>query len=384
MFDKNSTFSLSSTKIYYYILGIVFITVASIIGNKLKSYIEPGNDQDEMIKKYLLDDNRHANYPSASSSSWMTTSKPNLWIHTKYEKNARKWDHFHSRTNTNLNQPFINLTVETIVNHCNDDFRICLIDDESFSVLLPHWKLVKGQMTRTPEPIKSHLRKEAILQLLFHYGGIVVPNSFISFKNLRDLYDNMLSVTKKPFVTEMVNNTFTNRASTRQPAPHFAPSMEFMGAVKNDPVIAEMATHLESIHAKYIYDCEADFLGIWNQWCIQLIHSEKKIDLVTADRIGLKTRKGLPVTVESLFEEPFLNLADDKHDFLGIYLPAQEILARTKYQWFTVLSKDEIYKSNAIVAKYILAALVETHHEYLRLGRKRHKTLTKKRPNTAI
>ena len=79
--------------------------------------------------------------------------------------------------------------------------------------------------------------------------------------------------------------------------------------------------------------------------------------------------------MESLFQEAPLDLMNTPTStttvLYGIYLPADEILARTKYQWFCVLPKEEIYRSNAIVAKYILTSLLEFNHEHLSLARKR-------------
>ena len=50
---------------------------------------------------------------------------------------------FHSRNTNNLNQPYLHLTIQSIIDHCSNDFHICLIDDDSFSKLIPEWD-IKG------------------------------------------------------------------------------------------------------------------------------------------------------------------------------------------------------------------------------------------------
>ena len=78
-------------------------------------------DDYKLIEQYLLNDSPLYGY-----------NRPKIWIHSKYELNARKWKDFQSRNSTDLNQPYIHATIKTIINHCGNDFNVCLIDDESF------------------------------------------------------------------------------------------------------------------------------------------------------------------------------------------------------------------------------------------------------------
>jgi nucleotidyltransferase/DNA polymerase involved in DNA repair len=60
-------------------------------------------------------------------------------------------------------------------------------------------------------------------------------------------------------------------------------------------------------------------------------------------------------------EEAFLNLSTES---FGLYIPADEILVRTKFQWFAVLPSEQILKSNMIVSKYLTTAIVNSSDEY--------------------
>ena len=51
-------------------------------------------------------------------------------------------------------------------------------------------------------------------------------------------------------------------------------------------------------------------------------------------------------------------------DSVGIYIPADEILRRPKFQWFAVMPADEVLKTNMIVSKYLQASIVDTTNEY--------------------
>ena len=362
-------------KITYVVFAGAVLTALSFVGTRIRSSLETANNDQEMINKYLL---KQQNAESAAAD--FLHPKPKLWIHTKYEKNARKWDSFQSRCNKNSNQPFLNLTVETIVNHCRDDFDICLIDDESFGALLPDWKFnKKQQIEQIPDPMKSQLRQEGMLQLLFKYGGLVVPNSFVAFQNLKQLYDNVHTNGGIPVMLEMHPSAASASASASpssvsswSPSSYpFVPSTAFIGAQKEDPKIAQMIQVMEKIHSlQDNQPCDALGNNTWIQWCADQIR-DHQIQLIPAQHIGCKTKRGLPVSLESLFQETPLDL-DYKSDLLlGIYLPAEEILARTKYQWFCVLPKEDIFRSNAVIAKSILASLLESNDEHLSLARKR-------------
>jgi hypothetical protein len=181
----------SSSKITNYLMMISIVLVCGYIGNKFTQTFQ-NNDEYELIKKYLLND-----------SPLYGFNRPKLWIHTKYEINARKWKDFYSRNTTDLNQPYIHLTIKTIINHCGNDFNICLIDDDTFGKLIPTWDI---DLANVAEPKKSHFRELGMMQILYYYGGMVVPNSTICLKNLKELYTTGLEG-DKPFVCENNNHS---------------------------------------------------------------------------------------------------------------------------------------------------------------------------------
>jgi hypothetical protein len=332
----------SSKNISHYVVAGATILVASYFLNKYKQNFET-HDEYDLIKKYLLNESPLYGY-----------NRPKLWIHTKYEVNARKWKDFYSRNNTDLNQPYLHLTIKTIVNHCGDDFNICLIDDDTFSKLIPSWDV---DIATVAEPMRSHFRELGLAQLLYYYGGMVVPNSFLCIKNLKQLYDDGVS-SNKPFVCEGVNHTLD--LSTKTHKQLFSPDTYFYGAKKNDEHILEWVRELKRRNASGHFSSEPDFKGASSQWWLHAIRGGNA-NLVGGEWVGVKTTDRKPIVLENLMEEEYLDLYGGVY---GIYIPADEILTRPKFQWFAVMPGEQLLKTNLIVAKYLMASLIDTSDEY--------------------
>ncbi len=325
MFDKKYA--------YHYLIAIGAIGVVSYFGDKIKQGLSSNDAENELIRKYLLNE-----------SPLYGMNRPKLWIHSTYEKNARQWKDFYSRNTTDLNQPYIHLTIKSIINHCGADFNICLIDDETFSKLIPTWEV---NMATLSDPHKSTYREVGMLQLLYLYGGIIVPNSFICMQNLAPL------LAEQPFVTEMVNRSCN--ASNQ----NFMPSTKFMGAKKGCPVIQKMLAENKADVNRH-FTAEDKFLGNTQQWLYNEVNAGS-MQLVNGKRIGTKTSRGKQILLEDLMSEDYLDLEKDAY---GIYVPAEEVLTRPKYQWLAYLSSEEVLKTNAVIIKYLKSSTVDAVNEY--------------------
>jgi len=332
----------SSKNITYYIFTALIIIIVSYFANQWKKTFETDKEERELIQKFLLNDTPLYGH-----------NRPKLWIHTTYDINARKWKTFSSRNTTDLNQPYIHLTIKTIINHCGDDFNVCLIDDESFSRLLPSWEI---DLSITPEPMRSRYRELGILQLIYLYGGLVVPNSFVCIKNMKEFFDNNTSG-NKPFLCEKVNQTENHFIKSQK---LFTPDTYIMGANKGDQTILGLIDYLKDKYKSGHFTSENEFLGETSILFSQAIR-ENKMNLVGGEMVGVKTNKKETILLENLIEENYLDL---DRNAVGIYIPMDQVLHRTKYQWFAVLSTDDILKSNMIISKYLTASIVDTTDEY--------------------
>ncbi len=332
----------SSKNVSTYILTVGIVMIASYFADTYKQSFET-NDEYELIRKYLLNDSPLYGY-----------NRPKLWIHSKYEINARKWKDFYSRNTTDLNQPYLHLTIKSVLDHCAEDFNVCLIDDQSFSKLIPSWDI---DISNVAEPMKSQLRELGMLQLIYYYGGLVVPNSFICKKNLKSIYENGIA-NGNPFICENINRYENVLSSSHKKL--FAPSLLFMGANKNDKTILSFVDYVKKQSKNAHFTSELNFNGNNSNWCITAIQ-ENKMNLLGGELIGVKTENNKQILLEDLMEEAYIQFHPDAY---GIYIPADEILRRPKFQWFAVMPSEQLLKANVIVSKHLLDAISDKVDEY--------------------
>jgi hypothetical protein len=331
-----------SKNLYYYLFVFSVVSVVGYFGSKIRQSFE-NDDEYELIRKYLLNDSPLYGY-----------NRPKIWIHTKYEKNARKWKSFYSRDSYDLNEPYIHLTIKTIINHCGNDFNICLIDDETFSKLIPSWKI---DLKKYPEPMRQRWREIGLLELVYYYGGMVVPNSFLCTRNLKGLYEEGISQ-NKPFALENVNNTVN--IAKRKNKPLFAPDLYFYGAEKNSESIKELLEYLKHRNPAQHFSSEFELLGDTSERLIAMVQAGQ-VYLIDGVKTGVKTRKRKPVLIDDLLQESFV---DFSYTMYGIYIPNEDVLNRTKYQWFAVMSGEQILASHFMIAKYLKSSIVDSTSEY--------------------
>jgi hypothetical protein len=332
----------SSKNITTYVLTIGIVLVASYFADSFKQKFET-NDEYELIRKYLLNDSPLYGY-----------NRPKLWIHSKYEINSRKWKDFYSRNTTDLNQPYIHLTIKTILDHCANDFNVCLIDDQSFSKLIPSWDI---DVSTVAEPMKSSLRELGMLQLVYYYGGIVVPNSFVCKNNLKELYESGIE-NGRPFVCENINHSENLLASSQKKL--FAPDTSFLGAKKNDETILEFIEFSKKQNNRPHFTSEINFIDDNSKWCLSAIQNNK-MNLLGGELIGVKTEDNKQILLEDLMEDAYIKFHPNA---FGIYIPGNEILNRHKYQWFAALSSEQVLQTNSIISKHLLDAISDNVDVY--------------------
>ena len=315
-------------------LAIAYLIIMFIgfIYNKYKKTIdvqEQYNDG-ELIQKYLLND-----------SSLTKNNKPILWIHIEFDKNARSWESFGSRTSDNLNQPYQYLTIRNIIETCGESFNVCLIDDDSFIKIIPEWRT---KVEHLPRPLRSHMRELALATVLHIYGGFLIPSSFICFHDLRSLYDAHIG-NANVMIGEL--RTTSSLAAEKQ----YSPSTKIMGCKKFDPVMKEFMDYLMQITDRD-QTHEMDFTGETTRWWLaKQAAVPTAVSIIPAEELGVKTTTNKPVMIEELLSDIDVPLSPTT---AGLYIPEQEILKRSKYQWFARLSPKQVLESHTLIAKYLL------------------------------
>jgi hypothetical protein len=291
-------------------------------------------DENDLIRKYLLNDEHYDTIFNKKNS------KPILWIHVEYDVNSRRWLNYGSRNSTELNQPYIYLTIRSIIQKCSESFHVCVIDDASFNKLMPGWTPLAENL---PYPLRAHLRELAFAKLLEMYGGMRVPPSFICFRDLITVYNNAL-IPASAFVGEM------RATSSVSVVAEFFPSTEIMGCKRNSPTIQKYISYLEVLISKD-YTNEMDFLGECGRWCYSEI-IKGNMSAITSTMFGIQTATGgNAILVDDLMGDQDIDLDTNA---LGLYIPERELLRRTAFGWFIRMSPEQVLESNTLIGKYLL------------------------------
>jgi hypothetical protein len=323
-------FKIKNYMNYIYLLIVLMIVWFLYNRYEDKRMREENSENYDSIQKYLLKDTDLAK-----------EKKPILWIPIAYDYNARNWISFGSRSSFELNQPYMYLTVKSIINQCEESFRICLIDDDSFVKLIPGWSV---NMKTISTPVLDYVRSLATAKLLHIYGGMVVPPSFLCMRNLIDLY-NMGTSGEKMFVCETVDRNITSTTH------EFYADSSFMGSTKENPVMQELIDFMQR-KVSSDYTAQGEFLGDFNRWC-NTRANKGQVTLIPGKLIGTKTMDDNTILVDDLLSNDYIDLYPQAY---GIYIPAKEILNRRHYEWFARLSPKQVLESNVIISKYILLA----------------------------
>lgn len=317
---------------FNYIVGFI---VLIIIGQLYRRYVEKNKndelvEQYEIVKKYLLNDSSLAN-----------AKKPILWIHVENEINSRNWQSWGSRNTDCINQPYLFLTIKSIVDKCGGSFNIVLINDDTFSNILPGWSIdIRG----VANPIKKYIRTLALSRVLYYYGGLLVPPSTICFQDLFHAPYSGLTQSDA-LIGEYIDK------SVHSGDVVYSPNTRFMGCLKGSDVMREFCEHLELLISKDYTD-EVNFLGECSNWWSNKI-LQGKAGLVTAKELGVQIPAG-PMTIEKLLGDTIYPLFPEA---TSVFIPQEDILNRLKYQWFARQSPQQVLEGDYFIALLLLGSL---------------------------
>ena len=253
-----------------------------------------------------------------------------LWIHIPFEKNSRKWTNFGSRTSTDLNLAYMILCMKSIIDYCGASYDIIIIDDTNFSSLLKN----DIDMSKLSGALKDKYREMCLMQILYEYGGVIVPPSLFLRKNIQEV--------DKPDLWYVVE--IGNQANVAY-SPMY-PATIFTGSNAKNP-------ELQAYIQYYSEEIKNDFGE-------QSLHFSKNymrthnISYLDGKLIGVKDKFNKPIKLEDLMENRQLIL-DDKH--IGIYIPHSELIKRTKYNWFCSLSAEDVLKCNIFISNYMVSTM---------------------------
>jgi hypothetical protein len=109
------------------------------------------------------------------------------------------------------------------------------------------------------------------------------------------------------------------------------------------------------------YTNEMEFTGEKAQWLLNKIGNQE-IALVGGEYIGVKSREKRVIDLDELMADGFLDV--DNEQLYGLYIPADDLLIRTKYAWFAVLPTHQVINTHTIVAKYLKLSIMDSADMY--------------------
>jgi hypothetical protein len=181
-----------------------------------------------------------------------------------------------------------------------------------------------------------------MMKLLYIYGGMFCPLSFVCLKDLNGLYVKGTRG-EKMFVCETVDRNVTSTDLD------FYPNLTFCGAPKECETVRELCNFIQRT-ASHDYTADVRFLGDYDKWCTQRIQNGQ-INMIEGVEIGTKTVDERQIIVDDLISNHYLDLYQGTY---GVLIPADEILNRTKFEWFARLSPKQVLESDTIIGNYIL------------------------------
>jgi hypothetical protein len=285
----------------------------------------------DIVKQFLLND-----------SSLATSTRPIIWIHSEHAPNARNWESFYSRMSNKVNQPYRLLAIKSIIDTCGDSFNISLIDDSTFGKIIPGWTI---DLSIVGDPLKSHLRQLAMTKILYYYGGLVLPSSFVALQDLYDVYESNTS-DGKMLTAEVVNRTIGHVSAS------VIPTISFLGCQKDSEHCKALIDEQESLVSQDQTDA-SNFLGVTNVW----LHNAAKrgnAHVIPGQLVGTVDKDGNPIGIEELLGQTEVLV---NRRCYGILIPGEELLLRSTYKWFVRMSPSQVVGSNTFIGKMLLAAL---------------------------
>lgn len=298
------------------ILIIVFLLLG-VVTYKQNYYNFKRQELD--VNAFFFKDIKHLNH----------SNKRKLWVHIPIERNSRKWEQFGSRSSYNLNSDYLLLCMKSIIDHCAQYYDVILFDDSNLNTLLPgqnvDYEKLSGELL-------EKYRQKSLLTILYEYGGVMLP-SHIYLKKSIYLVDKPNAF----YVCEIPNQGESSSLGD------FVYSTKIMGSNKNNPILGEYIN-------KYSTMCVKDLTNESKYFSDQLL---KKMDipLLHGKIIGTRDKKGNPIVLEDLMEQKSIVLSSSN---VGLYIPRDELMRRTKYNWYVYLNSEQVLETNVFISKYML------------------------------
>ena len=253
-----------------------------------------------------------------------------LWISIPFEKNSREWESFGSRSSHKLNLAYMTLCIKSIIDWCGQSYDIIIYDDTNIPVLLPETKV---NLMKLSGSLLDKYRELCKLEILYMYGGIMVPPSLFLRKNIKEIDDP-----NTWYVSETHNDNNVSYSNLTY-------STQLMGSNIENP---ELSKYIQV----YSKELTKDFVENYN--FDMNYFKQNNIPFIDGRLIGTKTRYNDKITIEDLMSNKKIIL--DKQN-IGLYIPHEQLIKRRLYNWYCKLSEEELLKCQVFISYYMLSTM---------------------------
>lgn len=186
-----------------------------------------------------------------------------------------------------LEQPWLKCCAATILQ--NGGARVCFVDDKAILKLVPDWKTEKdailAQEGSAPQ-VHARIALLGMARILYHYGGTIVPLSYVCSRSLLPLIDS-----EYPFACD--------HSIGGNPKANFAPSPQFMGAPAEHSLTSCLVAYLRQKPLNPAADPVIE-TSLWLKKQAEL----GKVSQINAAAIGSANTLGEPFTADDLVGRP--------------------------------------------------------------------------------
>lgn len=253
-----------------------------------------------------------------------------LWIHIPFEKNSREWQSFGSRSSHKLNLAYMTLCIKSIIDWCGQSYDIIIYDDTNISALLPDTKVDLMKLSGT---LLDKYRELCKLEILYTYGGVMVPPSLFMRKNIKEIDDPSVW-----YVCETHNDNNVSYSNLIY-------STQLMGSNSQN---TELAKYIKV----YSDELKKDFVENYN--FDMNYFKTNNIPYIDGKVIGTKTKYDDKISIEDLMSNKKIIL--DKQN-IGLYIPHDQLIKRRVYNWYCKLSEEEVLKAQVFISYYMLSTM---------------------------
>lgn len=316
-----------------YILYFILITSIGILIDKYrkKQAITKQVEYNSVIEKYLVNDETEVITPKNGN-------KTIVWVYMPKIRNARNWTNFGSRNNYS-NPPFMYITLMSIILKAQKNCKVCIVDDESLSKLLKGWDI---QLNKLDNFSKCKIANLALMKVLYKYGGILVPPTYLAMNDMNVLYKNGVQQTDM-FVVETLDDI----------KEYLTLNHMFIGCKAKSETMKKVIGRLE----KTAHETALD--DVFNEESVLYTYIQSEdITIVHGSNIGNIDSKGDLLSIDRLISNE--DICVDNNILHGIYIPYKKVLSRDKFRWILYLTYDDLLQSDTFLSRCMLLTVGDT------------------------